>query len=154
VQQQRGGHSCHPYTLLPPHLRGTGADWSHTRHPNATPLAPPHPHTLPPAADAAVETKGGGGEGKHTTHHPHTRHPQTLRFHGCTRSWETKKGGRGGESSNEQHRHGQQRAAMGSTGFRSGVACSCRASTVGSRGSVARSRGGCTRGGCSNARLL
>ncbi|CAI7847827.1 unnamed protein product, partial [Closterium sp. NIES-53] len=79
VQQQRGRHSCHPFTLPPPppHLRGTGAGWSHTRRPNATPLAPPHPHTLPPAGAAAVGTKGGGGEGKHTTHHPHTRHPQT-----------------------------------------------------------------------------
>ncbi|CAI7901960.1 unnamed protein product [Closterium sp. NIES-53] len=36
---------------------------SSPRHPNATPLAPPHPHTLPPAAAAVVGTKGGGGEG-------------------------------------------------------------------------------------------
>ncbi|CAI7809336.1 unnamed protein product, partial [Closterium sp. NIES-54] len=48
----------------------------------ATPVPLPRlPHTLtpsPPAAAAAVGTKGGGGEGKHTTHHPHTRHPHTL----------------------------------------------------------------------------
>ncbi|CAI7841712.1 unnamed protein product, partial [Closterium sp. NIES-53] len=42
---------------------------------------PQLPHTLTPspqAAAAAVGTKGGGGEGKHTTQHSNTRHPHTL----------------------------------------------------------------------------
>ncbi|CAI7788468.1 unnamed protein product, partial [Closterium sp. NIES-53] len=47
----------------------------------ATPVPLPQlPHTLtpsPPAAAAAVGTKGGG-EGKHTTQHSNTRHPHTL----------------------------------------------------------------------------
>ncbi|CAI7889727.1 unnamed protein product [Closterium sp. NIES-53] len=52
---------------------GTAAGWSHTRHPSATPPAPPHPHTLPPSGSCSSgnERRRRGRE----AHYPTLQHP-------------------------------------------------------------------------------
>ncbi|CAI7849279.1 unnamed protein product [Closterium sp. NIES-54] len=103
------GHPLHLLTLplplpLPPTLlqeqlrgeerrgRGTAAGWSHTRHPSATPPAPPHPHTLPPSGSCSSgsERRRRGRE----AHHPSPPHPPPPYPppHGCR---ETKEEGVG-----------------------------------------------------------
>ncbi|CAI7869170.1 unnamed protein product [Closterium sp. NIES-53] len=123
VQQQRGRHSCHPFTLLPPPPPQRDEGWmSQTRHPNATPLAPPHPHTLPQAAAAAVGTKGGGGEGTIPPSPPYPPPPYPPP-QGCTRSRKKKEEGGGGGGGGRKkpphshrgvaHREGQGRLHRG-----------------------------------------
>ncbi|CAI7774982.1 unnamed protein product [Closterium sp. NIES-54] len=80
--------STHPPPPPPPHTAAGAAEGGREErwrdgcwmvsHPPPQCHSPSSPTPSPPAAAAAVGTKGGGGEGKHTTQHSNTRHPHTL----------------------------------------------------------------------------